>query len=184
MKAKGLAYDPTISVFEGVSEVRSGRTELLNRPLLQQVGPLDLLQDTRMEVAKRANVSRQGSLQSMLDNANSNLVAAYRAGVTLIAGSDAGNMLVIHGPTVQHELALWVKAGIPAGVALQAATFNSAQVLGKGNSIGTIAAGRNATLILVDGDPLTDIQSLEHISTVMLRGQWISRSKLLDQDKP
>ena len=184
MKAKGLAYDPTISVFEGVSELRSGRTELLNRPLLQQVGPLDLLQDTRAEMAKRTNTSRQGSLQPMLDYANRNLMAAYRAGVTLIAGSDAGNMLVIHGPTVQHELALWVKAGIPTCVALQAATANSAQVLGKGNSIGTIAPGSDATLILVDGDPTTDIQSLEHISTVMLRGQRINRSDLFEQDKP
>ncbi len=184
MKARGLAYDPTISVFEGVSEFRSGKTELLNRPLLQQVGPLNLLQDTRVEVAKRGDASKGGSLQPMLDNANRNLMAAYRAGVTLIAGSDAGNMLVIHGPTVQHELALWVKAGIPTSVALQAATFNSAKVLGKGDSIGLIAPGHDATLILVDGDPLAEIQSLEHISTVMLRGQWINRSDLLDQDKP
>ncbi len=184
MKAGELAYDPTISVFEGVSEFRSGNAELLNRPLLQQVGPLDLLRDTREEVAKRSKASPQGSLQPMLDNANRNLLAAYRAGVTLIAGSDAGNMLVIHGPTVQHELALWVKAGIPTGVALQAATSNSAKVLGKQDHIGTIAPGRDATLILVDGDPTTDIQSLEHISTVMLRGQRINRSDLFEQDKP
>ena len=49
----------------------------------------------------------------MLDRENQNLINAYKAGVLLITGSDAGNMLVIHGPTVQHELELWVKAGIP-----------------------------------------------------------------------
>ena len=54
---------------------------------------------------------------------------AWEAGVTLVTGSDAGNMLVFHGPTVQHELQLWVEAGIPPAVALQAATWNAARLL-------------------------------------------------------
>ena len=44
-----------------------------------------------------------------------NLKRAHQHGVSLVTGSDAGNFLVIHGPTVQHELELWVQAGIPAG---------------------------------------------------------------------
>ena len=135
MKGKGVAYDPTLSVYE---------------PLFEQL--------------------------------KQNLVTAYQCGVPLIAGSDAGNMLVIHGPTVQHELELWVKAGIPAATALQAATYNVAKVLHADDRIGSIQKGRDASLILLDGDPLQDISMTERISIVMFRGERISRSEVLKQN--
>lgn len=184
MKAKGIAYDPTLSVYEGLLEMRKGSIDLLNRPLLQQAAPLNLLQFTRSEIAKRKDDGKSQFMKSILDRATQNLLAAWHSGVNLIAGSDAGNMLVIHGPTVQHELALWVKAGVPPVVALQAATYNSALALRKESEIGSIVKGRDATLILLDGDPMADISNLEHISTVMLKGERINRSELFEQDKP
>ena len=85
---------------------------------------------------------------------------------------------------MQHELALWVKAGIPASAALQAATYNAAAALDKGDTMGTITKGKEATLIVLDGDPLVDIANLEHISSIMLRGERVNRTDLLEQDKP
>ena len=76
-----------------------------------------------------------------------NLLKAWRAGVMLVTGSDAGNFLVLHGPTVQHEIELWVAAGIPPEVALQAATFNAAKLLRADDRIGTIEKGKEATLL-------------------------------------
>jgi imidazolonepropionase-like amidohydrolase len=114
---------------------------------------------------------------------NSNLLKAYHAGVLLITGSDAGNMLVIHGPTVQHEMELWVKAGVPAGIALRAATFNAAKVLRADNRIGLIAPQHDATLLLLDGDPVQDITATERIAGVFFKGEEVSRSELLTQDK-
>ena len=105
------------------------------------------------------------------------------SGVILISGSDAGNLLVIHGPTVKHEMELWVKAGIPPAAALQAATYNAAMTLRAAGRIGSIQKGRHATLILLDGDPLEDISNTERISMVMFRGERISRSELFGQDK-
>jgi imidazolonepropionase-like amidohydrolase len=102
--------------------------------------------------------------------------------VRLIAGSDAGNMLVIHGPTIQHELELWVKAGVPAAVALQAATYNAAKTLGADDRIGVIQPGHDANLVLLDGDPVEDISSTEHIYSVMFRGERIDRTELFNQD--
>ena len=67
-----------------------------------------------------------------------------------VTGSDAGNLLVIHGPTVQHEMQLWVQAGIPAKAALQAATYNAAKLLGVSDRVGLIRKGHEATLILVE----------------------------------
>jgi imidazolonepropionase-like amidohydrolase/ABC-type multidrug transport system permease subunit len=183
LKQKNIAYDPTVSVFEGVADLNTGNAELLNRSLLQQVGPADLLSSTRALIAKQKKVPDSAFIP-MLERSRQNLMNAYKVGVTLIAGSDAGNMLVIHGPTVQHELELWVKAGIPPAIALQAATYNAAKALRADSRIGSIQKGRDATLVVLDGDPVQDITNTERISEVMFRGERVDRSYLFDQEKP
>ena len=183
LKQKNIAYDPTISVFEGMADLATGNAELLNRSLLQQVGPADLLSSTRAYVLKQKKVP-DSAFVPMLERSRQNLVAAYKAGITLILGTDAGNMLVIHGPTVQHEMELWVKAGIPPAVALEAATYNAAKVLRADDHIGSIQKGRDATLVVLDGDPLQDISNAERISQVMFKGERINRSDLFDQENP
>ncbi|MFL6463955.1 MAG: amidohydrolase family protein, partial [Bryobacteraceae bacterium] len=184
MKSKAIVYDPTLSVMEGIVNSRTGNTGLLNRAILRQAAPADLLSDTRAQLEKTSDGKEHEQLRPLLEYSNANLVNAYKSGVTLIAGSDAGNMLVIHGPTIQHELALWVKAGIPANVALQAATYNAAKALRADDRIGLIKPGHDATLVILDGDPTVDIANLEHISTVILRGERVARSEVLNQDKP
>ncbi len=183
MKAKNLAYDPTLSVFEGMADLAAGNTELLDRSLLQQAAPADLISSTRAFVQKQKK-NPNPVFAPMLEHARQNLLAAYKAGLMLITGSDAGNMLVIHGPTVQHEMELWVKAGIPAAIALEAATYNAAQVLRAADRIGSIQKGRDATLVVLDGDPLQDIANTERISQVMFRGERIDRSELFEQEHP
>jgi imidazolonepropionase-like amidohydrolase/ABC-type multidrug transport system permease subunit len=183
MKEKGIAYDPTLSVFEAIVDLNTRNAEPLNRSLVQQTAPKDLLAGTRALVEHQKLYPNPERLHKLLDTADQNLMNAYKAGVMLIAGTDAGNMLVIHGPTVQHELELWVKLGIPPAMALEAATYNAAKVLRAEDRIGSIQKGRDATLVLLDGDPLQDIANTERISLVMFRGERISRSDLFDQDK-
>jgi imidazolonepropionase-like amidohydrolase/ABC-type multidrug transport system permease subunit len=184
MKARGIAYDPTLSVYEGLAEMRQGRTQLLNRPLLLQAAPADLLSNTQTAFSKPQENAAPQQLNEVLERLNQNLLTAYQSGVMLIAGSDAGNMLVIHGPTVQHELELWVNAKIPPAVALQAATYNAAKALHADHRFGLIREGMDATFIILDGDPLQDISATEHINAVYLRGEHIDRSDLFDQFKP
>lgn len=183
MKTKDIAYDPTLSVYEGMAASRSGNAALLTRSLVQQVGPADLLSATRAQIVGQKNPTPPEHFKPILDTACQNLTSAWKAGVTLIAGSDAGNMLVIHGPTIQHELELWVKSGIPPAIALQAATLNAAKALRADQRIGSIQPGRDATLVILDGDPLEDISNTERIATVMFRGERIDRSELFNQDK-
>ncbi len=180
MKAKGIAYDPTLSVIEALRDMASGDAGLLNRSLLQQVAPADLLEATRKFL--KAKHGDAEYWDRTLANCNTNLMHAYRLGVLLITGSDAGNMLVIHGPTVQHEMELWVKAGIPPAVALQAATSNASQVLRASKRIGLIQPGLDATFILLDGDPTADISVTEHLNAVYFKGEHIDRTELLRQD--
>jgi imidazolonepropionase-like amidohydrolase/ABC-type multidrug transport system permease subunit len=174
MAKAGVMYDPTLSVVNALSLPPAGRLQLLNRSLLQQVGPKDLIESTKRSASPPP-------VGIGLETGKKNLLRAYRAGVTLVTGSDAGNVLVIHGPTVQQELALWVQAGIPAAAALQAATYNAARALGADNRIGAIEAGRDANLLLVDGDPLSDISATERISLVVYKGERIRRAALFDQ---
>ncbi len=182
MKERGIALDPTLSVYEAMTDLVAGKQDLLDRSLVQRVVPPDLLADTRGVVAQGRMDSYLKDPQRMNDFETRNLVAAYQAGVPLITGSDAGNLLVFHGPTVQHELALWVKAGVPAGAALQAATYTPAKYLHAEDRIGIIEKGRDATFLLLDGDPVMDITATERIAEIFFQGEQIQRYKLLQHD--
>ena len=185
MKRDTVAYDPTLSAAEGFDRFARGDLSLLTRPLVLQTAPPELLTATRKlidspEMRKtRERVAHYGFSSEF---GKSNLLKAWKAGVMLVTGSDAGNPLVLHGPTVQRELDLWVQAGIPNEAALQAATWNAARLLRMENRFGAIRKGLEATLILVDGNPLTDIHAMSAVTTVMLKGERVARSELFEED--
>src|SRR3954469_19069313 len=184
MKAKGVALDPTLSVAEGFKNFANGDTSLLKRSLVQQVTVQELLAGTeRAATADQWKGLREGLTHypMTVEQGGRNLVKAWRAGVPLVTGSDAGNFLVLHGPTVQHEIELWVAAGIPIEVALQAATSNAAKLLRADSRFGTIEKGKEATLLLVDGNPLQDVKALSSISAVFMKGERVSRAELFKQ---
>jgi imidazolonepropionase-like amidohydrolase/ABC-type multidrug transport system permease subunit len=184
MKARGIALDPTLSVVEGFHDFADGDTKLLKRSLVQQVTSKELIAGTEHAVTSDAMAPTRASIGKYpmsLVEGDRNLLNAWRAGVTLVTGSDAGNFLVFHGPTVQRELELWVAAGIPPAVALQAATNNAAHLLGASDRIGTIEPGKEATLLVVDGNPLQDISALSSVSFVIMKGERVDRSGLFDQ---
>jgi imidazolonepropionase-like amidohydrolase/ABC-type multidrug transport system permease subunit len=184
MKSKGIAYDPTLSVVEGFSSFAKGDTTLLKRSLVQQVTPKDLLSGTeKAATGDQFKGLREGlsHYPMSIQTGGNNLLKAWRGGVMLVTGSDAGNFLVMHGATVQHEIELWVAAGIPAEVALQAATYNAAKLLRADSRIGTIEKGKDANLLIVDGNPLQDVRALSAISTVFLKGERVARTQLFEQ---
>jgi imidazolonepropionase-like amidohydrolase len=184
MAKQGTFYDPTLSVGEAFKDFAAGKTDLLKRSLVQQVGPSELLRGTEEAIASPDTEPMRKTLgQYPIDMAIAvdNLKRAHEHGVLLVTGSDAGNFLVIHGPTVQHELQLWVQAGIPPAAALQAATLNAARLLRADNRIGSIRPGNEADLLVVDGNPLEDITATERISMVVFKGERIDRTELFDQ---
>jgi len=184
MAQQGIAYDPTLSAGEALLDFAAGKTDLLKRSLVQQVGPPELLRGTEDAMASPDTEALRKSLAQYpidMSIAVDNLKRAHDHGVMLVTGSDAGNNLVIHGPTVQHELQLWVRAGIPANVALQAATLNAARFLRSENRVGSIRPGNDADLLVVDGNPLDDITATERISLVVFKGERIERSELFNQ---
>ncbi|MDQ6624060.1 MAG: amidohydrolase family protein, partial [Verrucomicrobiota bacterium] len=184
MKAKGTVLDPTLSVAESFSDFGRGDGSLLKRSLVQQVAPKELLSGTEAALTSEKMAKMRDSIAHYPmseETGAKNLLKAWRAGVPLVTGSDAGNFLVIHGPTVQHEIELWTQAGIPVEVALQAATSNAARLLRADKRIGTVEEGKEATLLVVDGNPLQDVHALSAISVVFLKGERVPRSDLFDQ---
>ena len=89
----------------------------------------------------------------------------YAAGIPLLAGTDN-----IAGFTLHRELETYVQAGIGAAQAVQIATRNGAQYTQMSDQLGTVAVGKLADLILVDGDPTENIASIRDISMVMKEG--------------
>jgi imidazolonepropionase-like amidohydrolase len=183
IKESGATYDPTLSVWEGQTQLAAGQSDLLDRTLVQQAVAPALLTSTRAFVrgGTAADPGRSAGMQRLFAVETENLERAYEAGVTLVTGSDAGNPLVLHGPTVQHELQLWVAAGIPAAAALQAATFNAARLLRADSRIGLVVKGHDADLLVIDGNPLADISATERISLVVFKGERIRRAALLTE---
>lgn len=184
MKSQGVAFDPTLAVTEALIDTAQGKTDPIDHSLVQQVSPPKLLQDTRKMIASQEFAPLRASYKAFpfdLSTSNQNLAAAYRAGILLVMGTDSGNPQLIHGPAIHRELQLWVAAGIPPAVALQAATYNGAQLLRAANRIGLIKKGYEANLLLVDGNPLKDISATEHIAAVIFKGEHIARSELFDQ---
>lgn len=183
MARQGVFLDPTLAVAEAYAQFFAGKADALANSLSQQVLPAGLLKSTREFVAsgKPSNAERSALFAQAFDQGSANLIRAWKAGVPLVMGTDAGNPLVFHGPSMHHEIELWVKAGIPPAVALQAATANAAKLLGAAGRIGTIRRGMDADLMLVDGNPLEDVRATERISLVVFKGERIHRSALFDQ---
>jgi len=102
----------------------------------------------------------------------------HRDGVRTLAGSDAWNPNVIPGSSLHDELALFVDIGMSPLQALQAATLNPARFLGTTDSLGSIAAGKLADLVLLDADPLADISNTTHIRAVLADGRLFDRAAL------
>ena len=107
--------------------------------------------------------------------------AFVKAGGLLLAGPDpTGNGGVLPGFGDQREVELLVEAGFTPVEAIQIATENGAKFLDRQSSIGTIAQGKQADMILVKGDPATKIADIENVETVFKDGVGYDAKKLIE----
>ena len=100
------------------------------------------------------------------------------SGVQLLAGTDTGDPYVLPGYALHDELALLVEAGLTPLQALQAATWNATRFLGIADEMGTVATGKAANLVLLNGNPLDDIVKTRSIAAVVLNGRLLDRKEL------
>jgi imidazolonepropionase-like amidohydrolase len=107
--------------------------------------------------------------------------AFVQAGGRLLAGPDPTGMGgVIAGFGDQREVELLVEAGFTPVEAIHIATFNGAQYLGEADKVGTIAAGKQADLVVIQGDPSKKIEDIENVETVFKDGVGYDSAKLIE----
>lgn len=109
---------------------------------------------------------RAAAMHLRFQNMLATVAALHRAGVTIVAGTDQG----VPGGSLNRELELYVKAGFTPMEAIQSATLVPARVLGQDTASGTIAAGKRADLVVVDGNPLDDIRNLRRVRFTVANG--------------
>jgi len=100
------------------------------------------------------------------------------AGIPIMAGTDATNPFVIEGFSLHEELKALVAAGLTPYEALKSATITPARFLNLEMEIGTVAVGKKADLVLIDGNPLESIGNTNRISGVSIAGTWHSKADL------
>jgi hypothetical protein len=121
-------------------------------------------------MARRAGAGGQESYRAFYEFGLEQTGVAHRAGVTVLAGSDAPDSFVFPGTGLHDELDHLVMAGLSPLDALRAATVEAADFLGLVGQAGVIAPGARADLVLLRQNPLLDIRAVRDIDAVVLAG--------------
>jgi imidazolonepropionase-like amidohydrolase len=113
----------------------------------------------------------EAKIRQRLEATGRNIAAARKAGLRIAFGTDAG--VSDHGRNAE-EFPLMVRyGGMSARDALVAATVEAAELVGLAGEIGTLAPGKSADVIAVDGDPLADVAALQQVRFVLARGRVV-----------
>jgi imidazolonepropionase-like amidohydrolase len=104
------------------------------------------------------------------------ILALHEAGARLLLGSDAPQVFNVPGYSTHRELQVLVASGLTTFEALQTGTTAAAEFLG--TNAGSVRVGKDADLVLLDANPLDDIENSRRIHGVMLRGSWLSGKTL------
>lgn len=97
-----------------------------------------------------------------------------RCSELIVAGTDVSLPGIVAGFSLQNESSNFAAIGFTPFEALKTATRNPAEFRGLKHDFGTVEAGMRADLVLLEGNPLQDIEQVRRIAGVMLNGQWIS----------
>lgn len=109
-----------------------------------------------------------------------NLKRLQQGGVTIAAGTDAGNIGTLHGPALHRELERMAEAGLSPQEILTAATQGGARVMGRASELGTIEAGKLADFLLLDANPLADIANTRSLYRVVKGGVMLDPQAMLE----
>ena len=108
-----------------------------------------------------------------------NLRTVADAGITIVMGTDAGNIGALHGPSILREMRLMQESGLTPLEILKSATTNGALALGRGDDLGAVAAGKLADLVILDANPLEDSGNLSRIYRVVKNGKVYDPEELM-----
>ncbi|HEY1139531.1 MAG TPA: amidohydrolase family protein [Lysobacter sp.] len=148
---------------------------------LHYIGPgLKATYVWRVERAAKDDASAIAARHRVYEKSAALLPLLQEAGVTILAGTDAGflNSFDYPGIGLHDELGEYVRYGLTPLQALQSATLRNAAFLGHEGDSGDIAAGKVADIVLLDRNPLQDIGATRAIHAVVLKGDYLDRAAL------
>ncbi len=183
-KEAGATYVPTLVVFEGYRELAERRFDP------ERYG--DALACVDPETRRKARLTdsipgadsaerlagMRETMRRRREVADANLRRVRDAGIPIALGTDAGNPLTLHGPSVFLEAEAMQAAGLSPMDVLVAATRNAARAMGRGGDLGTIEAGKVADLVVLAADPTRAAANLRRIEIVVRAGTLHDREDL------
>jgi imidazolonepropionase-like amidohydrolase len=170
VRSRGAFVIPTLTVIQSALNLNGGAALASDERITQYLLPAE------ESMLRRSFASR--SAPDKYAFARDAARTLHRAGVPILAGSDAGNVGTAQGASVHREIELLVEAGLTPTEALAAATSITAAAF-KLLDRGRIAPGLRADLILVNGDPSRDIRATRDIAMVWKAGQSLNRERRL-----
>ena len=182
-RAAGTWMVPTEVLLENsVSEEPA--ESLAKRPEMKYAAPQQLAQ--WIEGKKKFDQIPADQRKRFVQLRRKLIKALHDGGVPFLLGSDAPQIWNIPGFSVHRELRTLVAAGLTPYEALATGTINVARFYNAEAERGTIAPGKRADLVLVEGNPLANIENTSRISGVLINGRWMTKeeiAKRLDSGK-
>jgi len=185
LRENGVIYTPTLTVFERYPQVFNQQIKF-TIPEFRFAHPdiiESLFHPRALSEEKLPDwlIQRMNDPQPIPDDRPElqNLKLLHEGGVTIAAGTDAGNIGTLHGPALFREFELMKKAGLSSSDILTTATINGAKLMGMEDRLGTIHPGKYADLLLLNADPLDDIMNTSDIHKIIANGNVYSPEELL-----
>jgi len=163
LRDRKIVVDPTVNVFEEMFTARPGKISAGDAPIADRLPPQfrRYLLTGGLPVPEGKDERYRESAKALLRMVK----MLYEAGVPLVAGTDAMPGFALH-----RELELYAEAGIPPAEVLRIATIGAARVMKRDGELGSIAPGKLADLILVDGNPTQRISDIRRATLVIKDG--------------
>ncbi len=189
LKSRNIILCPTLTVYGGYLKTFGQELDFSTNELMKanpvQLGSLyDLkhLPETAMIDAYKNSIKNNKPKSFTQDSiCLVNLKKLMDAGVRIAAGTDAGNIGTMHATSFLAELKEMKKSGISNWQLIQSATINPAYILSKEKETGSIAVGKRADMVLLNANPLDELQNLEKISLVINKGFVIRPDTLIKE---
>jgi imidazolonepropionase-like amidohydrolase len=176
-KANGAVYCPTITVYEGYARLGKAGGAAEPPAVDDPNGCVDAetLRHIKESVSlPKTDAARLESMDQRVAKAiaqmSENLKRVSDAGITVAMGTDAGNPLTLHGPSIYAEMEAMQKAGMTPMQVLVSATRGGSLAMGADKLTGTLEKGKSADLIVLAADPMADIANCRKLRFVMRAG--------------
>ncbi|HTA43176.1 MAG TPA: amidohydrolase family protein [Bryobacteraceae bacterium] len=180
-RAAGAWNCPTIVVRQGLAVAPNQIPARLARHEMQYLPAWLLALWTSQGNSRRESSDDYVRLEKQAKLSITITKALHEIGAGLLLGTDTPNPFVVPGFSIHEELENLVQAGMTPYQALKAGTRDAAEFLKLQDEFGTVAVGRRADLLLLERNPLANVQNTGHPVGVMARGRWFSDAQLESQ---